>query len=125
MNKYKIATSVKSPSKSSNQLKMVNTLNFTSNQTKASSSKKSSVGSTKKNRCSSLIGLPKVDELSFLLKDTKDYNYKVEKLRNRILHLKKEEMNYMKTMTQLRKKEEESTKKRAAKIPRLRAAKKS
>ena len=106
MNKYKIATSVKSPSKSSNQLKMVNTLNFTSNQTKASSSKKSSVGSTKKNRCSSLIGLPKVDELSFLLKDTKDYNYKVEKLRNRILHLKKEEMNYMKTMTQLRKKEE-------------------
>ena len=105
MNKYKITTSVKSPSKPS-QLKNVNTLNYTSNQTKASSSKKSSVRSTRKNRCSSAIGLPKVDELSFLLKDTKDYNDKVEKLRNRILHLKKEEMNYMKTMTQLRKKEE-------------------
>lgn len=105
MNKYKITTFVKSPSKSS-QLKNVNTPNYTSNQTKASSSKKSSVRSTRKNRCSSAIGLPKVDELSFLLKDTKDYNDKVEKLRNRILHLKKEEMNYMKTITQLRKKEE-------------------
>lgn len=105
MNNYKITTSVKSLSKPSH-FNQVNTTNYTSNQTKASSSKKTSTTSTKKNRCLSAKGLPKVDELSFLLKDTKDYHNKVEKLRNRIVHLKKEEVNYIKTMEQIRKKEE-------------------
>lgn len=81
-------------------------------QTKTSTSKTNSTSSNVKNRCSSCCGTrrnyqsnPYFVEMSNLLKDTKDYNEKVEKLKNRIVRLQKEEEEYIIKVKKLKEKE--------------------
>ena len=94
-------------SKKINPLHLSNINNFHS---KTTTKTNSTALNNKKNRYSSACGTSrlsnsKYDEMFTLVKDTKDYNEKVEKLKNRIVHLKKEEDSYIQKKEKMKRKE--------------------
>ena len=93
-------------SKKINSLHLSNINNLQSKTT----TKTNSTASNNKNRCSSACGTSRIknskyEEMFSLVKDTKDYNEKVQKLKNRIIHLKKEENSYIQKMEKIKRKE--------------------
>ena len=96
--------------KNSKQINPLHLSTINNIHSKTTTKTNSTASNNKKNRCSSACGTwrlkdSKYEEMFTLVKDTKDYNEKVEKLKNRIVHLKKEEDSYIQKMEKMKRKE--------------------